>query len=126
MGTNNDDIVKYIQKINSGKIKIDYKATSIRSNVTTNALLDRITKVISHNMHTEIPKWQVLNWLVQKAIDGIGEGKIVNPELCSLITELEREKQEHVRTKERELKYAVTVQSLHKQVIQLKKELGKL
>lgn len=120
-----DELVNFIQQVHSGKIKIDHSPKSIRSNVTTNALLHRLTSIVSHNAHTKVFDWQVLNWLIQKAIDGMEKGKVINPDICTLVTELEETKRQLAKYKEYDAKNSQTITVLHKQVMDLKKELGR-
>ena len=70
-----DNLINWIRQIESGKVQIDNSEKMIRSNVTTNLMLRRITDITSHNLHAKVFDWQVVSGLAYNAYELICSGR---------------------------------------------------
>ena len=99
----NSFLINCIQKIYSGKIPIDRTEVSIRSNKTTNALIQKNVQFLQRNGFPKVASWAV-SIAGQLALSEMTTNKI-NPAMVELIQELEETKAKLVKSQESETKW---------------------
>lgn len=120
----NSFLINCIQKIYSDKIPVDHTRVPLSSNKTANALISKNVAFLRKHGFPKIPYWAV-QIAGQLALSEIESTK-ANPAMVEMVHELQQTKTKLAKLQESESNYIGTITALHKQVIQLKKELGKL
>ena len=124
-----DLLINTIQKIESGKIKIDRTSKNIRSNATVNGMLERFNEKIAHLGLCGIPQWEIIYSLLENA-SSIEPSKMnatvtrLQNENAELKRKYESERNEHLKSSDNYLKLYSVCKQMEKRIKELEGSKG--